>query len=165
NTQRLLASLGVSKLVLLGHSMGGMLATRYALTFPSSIERLVLVNPIGLEDWKSKGVPFQSIDAWYKNELETSAERIRSYQTATYYAGAWKPEYDVWVEMLAGMYRGPGKELVAWNSALTYDMIYTQPVIYELEKLEMPVLLLIGKKDNTAIGKALAPEAARKTLG
>jgi pimeloyl-ACP methyl ester carboxylesterase len=67
--------------------------------------------------------------------------------------------------MLAGMFRGPGKQLVAWNSALTYDMIYTQPVIYELEKLDMPVLLLVGKKDNTAIGKALAPEALRKTLG
>jgi pimeloyl-ACP methyl ester carboxylesterase len=67
--------------------------------------------------------------------------------------------------MLAGMYRGPGKQRVAWDSALTYDMIYTQPVIYELEKLAMPVLLLIGKKDNTAIGKALAPEAVRKTLG
>jgi pimeloyl-ACP methyl ester carboxylesterase len=165
NTQRLLASLGVSKFVLLGHSMGGMLATRYALTAPSSIEELVLVNPIGLEDWKSKGVPYQSVDAWYAAELQTSAEKIRRYQRATYYAGTWRPEYDVWVEMLAGMYRGPGKQRVAWDSALSYDMIYTQPVIYELEKLAMPVLLLIGKKDNTAIGKALAPEAARKALG
>jgi pimeloyl-ACP methyl ester carboxylesterase len=165
NTERLLASLGVSKFVLLGHSMGGMLATRYALMVPSSIQKLVLVNPIGLEDWKSKGVPYQSVDAWYKAELENSAEKMRSYQTTTYYAGTWKPEYEVWVEMLAGMARGPGKQRVAWSSALTYDMIYTQPVIYELEKLDMPVLLLIGNKDNTAIGKALAPEPLRKALG
>jgi pimeloyl-ACP methyl ester carboxylesterase len=165
NTQRLLAHLGISKFVLIGHSMGGMLATRYALMYPSSIEKLVLINPIGLEDWKSKGVPYQSVDAWYQAELQNSAEKIRSYQQSTYYAGTWKPEYDVWVEMLAGMYRGPGKQRVAWSSALTYDMIYTQPVFYELEKLDLPVLLLIGKKDNTAIGKALAPEAVRKTLG
>jgi pimeloyl-ACP methyl ester carboxylesterase len=142
-----------------------MLATRYALMYPSSIEKLVLVNPIGLEDWKSKGVPYQDVDAWYQAELQNSAEKIRSYQQATYYAGTWKPEYDVWVQMLAGMYRGPGKQRVAWSSALTYEMIYTQPVFYEFEKLDMPVLLLIGKKDNTAIGKALAPEAVRKTLG
>jgi pimeloyl-ACP methyl ester carboxylesterase len=165
NTERLLASLKLSKVTLLGHSMGGMLATRYALTYPDRIEQLVLVNPIGLEDWKAQGVPYQSIDSWYKAELETTAERIRSYQTATYYAGSWKPEYDVWVQMLAGMYSGPGKELVAWSSALTYDMIYTQPVFYEFERLRMPVLLLIGNKDNTAIGKNLAPEAVRKTLG
>src|SRR5688572_16042674 len=50
DTQRLLASAGVSRFVLIGHSMGGMLALRHALTYPSSIEKLVLVNPIGLED-------------------------------------------------------------------------------------------------------------------
>lgn len=165
DTQRLLERAGVSRFVLIGHSMGGMLAMRYGLMHPRSIEKLVLVNPIGLEDWKAKGVPHQSVDAWYQAELQTTAERIRSDQKATYYAGTWKPEYDVWVEMLAGMYRGPGKQAVAWSSALTYDMIYTQPVVYELEKLEVPVLLLIGKQDNTAIGKALAPEAVRKTLG
>lgn len=165
DTQRLLESIGVSRFVLVGHSMGGMLAMRYALTYPRSIEKLVLVNPIGLEDWKAKGVPYQSVDAWYQAELQTTAERIRSYQKATYYAGSWKPEYDTWVEMLAGMYRGPGKQAVAWSSALTYDMIYTQPVVYELEQLDMPVLLLIGKQDNTAIGKALAPESLRKALG
>jgi pimeloyl-ACP methyl ester carboxylesterase len=67
--------------------------------------------------------------------------------------------------MLAGMYRGPGKEIVAWNSALLYDMIYTQPVVYEFPQLTMPTLLLIGLKDTTAIGKDAAPEALRPKLG
>ncbi len=44
-------------------------------------------------------------------------------------------------------------------------MIYTQPVIYELGHLTMPVLLMIGDKDTTAIGKNLAPPAIRPTLG
>ncbi len=67
--------------------------------------------------------------------------------------------------MLAGMYRGSGKHVVAWDSALLYDMIYTQPVVYELGHLSMPVLLMIGDKDTTAIGKDLAPPAVRATLG
>jgi len=67
--------------------------------------------------------------------------------------------------MLAGMYRGPGKALVAWNSALLYDMIFTQPVVYELGQLNMPVLLMIGDKDNTAIGKDFAPPEVRAQLG
>ena len=54
---------------------------------------------------------------------------------------------------------------MAWDSALLYDMIYTQPVFYELEHLGMPVLLMIGDKDNTAIGKAMAPAELRPTLG
>lgn len=63
------------------------------------------------------------------------------------------------------MCRGPGKQLVAWNSALLYDMIHTQPVVDEFPLLKMPVLLLIGLKDTTAIGKDAAPEALRPKLG
>jgi len=142
-----------------------MLAIRYGLVFPDDVDELVLVDPIGLEDWKAKGVPWQSVDAWYQQELQTSAEHIRDYERTTYYAGSWDPGYEHWVQMLAGLYRGEGRELVAWNSALIYDMIYTQPVLYELGELAMPVLLMIGDKDTTAIGKNLAPPAIRETLG
>ncbi len=38
-------------------------------------------------------------------------------------------------------------------------------MFYELDHLAMPVLLMIGDKDTTAIGKALAPPAIRPTLG
>ena len=65
---------------------------RYALTFPDDVEQLVLVNPIGLEDWKAKGVPWQSVDAWYQQELKTTADSIRDYQRSTYYAGTWERE-------------------------------------------------------------------------
>ena len=39
------------------------------------------------------------------------------------------------------------------------------PVFYEFEKLSVPVLLMIGDKDTTALGKNLAPPAVRGTLG
>ena len=165
NTHALLESLGVSRATVIGHSTGGMLAIRYALMYPSEVEQLVLVDPIGLEDWKARGVPWQSVDAWYRRELQTTAERIRAYERATYYAGTWEPAYERWVQMLAGMYRGAGRARVAWNSALLYDMIYTQPVIYELGALRMPVLLIIGDKDTTAIGKDMAPPEVRAKLG
>lgn len=165
NTHALIEKLGVDKITLIGHSTGGMLATRYALLYPDQVEQLVMVNPIGLEDWKSKGVPYLSVDQWYQRELKTSARSIRNYEQKTYYAGQWKPEYDRWVTMLAGLNNGDGKKQVAWNSALLYDMIYTQPVVYEFGDLKMPTLLLIGTKDNTAIGKDAAPPDVQKTLG
>ena len=165
NTHALLESLGIDKATIVGHSTGGMLAIRYGLMYPGATEQLVLVDPIGLEDWAAKGMPSVGVDDWYRRELKTSAGTIRNYEKSTYYAGQWKPDYEKWVQMLAGMYRGPGKDLVAWNSALLYDMILTQPVVYELDRLSMPVLLMVGDKDNTAIGKDFAPEAVRPQLG
>jgi pimeloyl-ACP methyl ester carboxylesterase len=165
NTHALLAFLGVNESTLIAHSTGGMIAVRYALMYPKETEQLVLVNPIGLEDWKSKGVPSISIDDWFGRELEVNADSIRRYEQETYFAGHWKPEYEPWVQMYAGLNRGPGKQAVAWNSALLYDMIYTQPVLYELGNIAVPTLLMIGGKDNTAIGKDLAPPDIRAALG
>ncbi len=165
NTRALLAALGISRATIVGHSTGGMLGMRYALMFPDEVDELVLVDPIGLEDWKAKGVPWQSVDAWYRQDLKTTAESIRNYERATYYAGGWEERYERWVQMLAGLYRGPGRDIVAWNSALVYDIIYTQPVFYEFEQIKVPVLLMVGDKDTTAVGKNLAPPAVAAMLG
>jgi pimeloyl-ACP methyl ester carboxylesterase len=165
NTRALLTSLGISHATIIGHSTGGMLGMRYALLYPEDVDQLVLVNPIGLEDWKAKGVPWQSVDAWYRQDLKTTAESIRNYERTTYYVGTWDARYERWVQMLAGLYRGPGREIVAWNSALIYDMIYTQPVFYEFEQIKAPVLLMVGDMDTTAIGKNLAPPSVAATLG
>lgn len=165
NTRALLEQLDVGEVTVMGHSMGGMLATRYALMYPQQTQQLVMVNPIGLEDWKALGVPYQSIDDGYQAELGKTAEGIRAYQKSTYYVNTWEPEYDRWVEMLAGMYAGKDGDLVAWNQALTSDMVFTQPVVHEFGQLQMPTLLLIGEQDNTAIGKGRAPKDLQKNLG
>lgn len=164
HTRELLDALGVERAVVVGHSMGGMLATRLALMFPERFSGLVLVNPIGLEDWK-RVVPYQTIDAWYQNELKSTPERVREYMRVSYFGGEWKPEYDKLVRMQAGWLRGPDRERIAWVSALTYDMVFTQPVLYEFPDVRVPTLLIIGQRDRTAIGRPLAPEAVRESLG
>ena len=165
NTHALLADLGIRRAVVVGHSMGGMLATRYALQYPQATQQLVLVNPIGLEDWKADGVPWRSIDAWYARELKTSFDTIRDYQRTVYYGGEWKPEYERWVRMLGGMYAGDGRDAVAWSQALTSDMVFNQPVVHEFPRITVPTTLFIGQKDRTAIGKDLASPELAKRLG
>ncbi|WP_313645772.1 alpha/beta hydrolase [Pseudomonas sp.] len=165
NTHALLEHLGITQSIVLGHSTGGMLATRYALMYPQQVERLAMVNPIGLEDWKALGVPYRTVDQWYARELKLDADGVREYERKTYYAGRWKPEYERWVQMLVGLNKGPGHEAVAWNSALIYDMIFTQPVYHEFKDLQMPTLLLIGDQDSTAIGSDIAPAEVKAKLG
>ena len=165
NTHALLTSLKISQATVVGHSMGGMLATRYALKYPNQVTQLVMVNPLGLEDWKALGVPLPTLEQWHARELQQTDERMRSYQLSTYYANEWKPEYEPWVQMIAGMYRGPGKETVARHSAQTFVMIFHQPVLYEFPNIKVPTLLLIGEKDTTAIGRDMASEPIKYTMG
>src|SRR6202140_3144454 len=58
NTNALVKSLRINRAIYIGHSFGGMTAFRYALMFPDAVEQLVVVNPVGLEDWQGKALPF-----------------------------------------------------------------------------------------------------------
>lgn len=165
NTHALLQHLNISNAVMMGHSTGGMLAVRYALMYPKETQQLLLVNPIGLEDWKAKGVPYRTVDQWYQRELKLNAQSIRAYEQKTYYMGHWKPDYDRWVDMLAGLNAGSGHKKVAWNSALIYDMIFTQPVYYELPNIQVPTVLFIGTSDTTAIGSDIASPEVKQQIG
>lgn len=164
NTRVLLDSLKVDKVSVLGHSMGGMLATRFVLMFPERVEKFILENPIGLEDYKTLA-PYQTVEALFQNELKQDYEKIKAYQLESYYGGQWEPRYEKWVNMLAGWTKNPDYPVIAWNAALTAEMIYTQPVVYEFEKISAPTLLIIGQRDRTAIGKNLVNEEKRKTMG
>jgi len=164
NTKAILDSLGIQKLYLLGHSMGGMIASRFSLMYPDLVEKLILENPIGLEDWKVK-VPYQSVDAWYQSELKQNYNSFKQYEQDSYFHGTWSPVYDKLLEVEVGWTLSKDYPRIAWNSALTYDMIFTQPVCYEFENIKAPTLLIIGQLDRTAMGKNLVSDDVKKTLG
>ena len=163
-THNLAASRQLEQYVVLGHSMGGMLATRFALMYPEKVTKLILINPIGLEDWKTR-VPYKNVNELFQNELKTDENKIREYQKVSYFDGQWKPEYEKGIEILAGWTKHKDYRRIAWNAALTTDMVFTQPVVYEFKNLKMPVLLLLGTRDRTAVGKAWADPAIRAELG
>lgn len=165
NTHALLDHVDAGPVHVLGHSMGGMIATRFALMYPDTTASLTLLNPIGLEDWERKGVPYRSIDAWYKAELNKTREKIRAYQLESYYDGQWREAYDPWVEQLASFLDSPDYPRMAWNQALTYDMIFTQPVVHDFPRLACPTLLIIGQRDTTALGKDAVSAELRAELG
>jgi pimeloyl-ACP methyl ester carboxylesterase len=148
NTRRLLDHLSAGRIILIGHGMGGMLAVRYALMYPRDVARLILVDPIGLADWRAHGVLYLTVDERYALKLENTESRIKRYELERFYAGRWKPSYDVWVQMLASLYSDSGRERYAWNQALISDMIFTQPILYGLARLSMPTVLIVGTLDR-----------------
>lgn len=164
NTKSLLDRLGVNEVTVLGHSMGGMLATRFALMYPETTKKLVLENPIGLEDYKVLA-SYQTVQQAYENELNNNYESYKNYQLRFYYDNKWEPEYDRWLNMLAGWTLHDDYPIIAWSAALTSDMIFTQPVLYEFINIQAPTLLIIGTRDRTAIGKDRASADVQSTMG
>jgi pimeloyl-ACP methyl ester carboxylesterase len=173
--KKLLDTLGIQKVIVLGHSMGGMLATRFTLLYPDMVEKLLLEDPIGLEDYRTF-VPYQSAEDDYKTELKTSYESVKKYYASSYFT-QWKPQYDYLVQIGANVSKSADFPRYAMVAALTYEMIYEQPVCYEFNLIKVPTVLFAGKEDNTIVGKALltpeqqamhgqyktlAPETAKK---
>lgn len=161
--KQLLDSLGVAKVIVLGHSMGGMLATRFTLSYPGMVDKLVLEDPLGLEDWRAKGAPVVAVDELFEGEKKNTYESILKYHQQYYYP-VWKPEYEQWVKVHAGYTGSRGFVQYAFVSALTMDMILTQPVLYEFGQIKCPVLLVVGNEDKTKVARN-APAQVMQQLG
>jgi len=174
NTKLLMDSLHISKATLIGHSMGGMIAIRFALLYPKICAQLILENPIGLEDWKLF-VPYATVENENQKELLKTREDLKVYMTKNYFHNEWKKEYETLLAENDRLMHDKHFPAYAKNMALTSDMIFTQPVCYEFKNIKVPVTLIIGQADRTTIGRERAgkdiagclgnyPELGRKTV-
>ncbi len=165
NTARLLDELKISgPVVVIGHSTGGMLAVRFARTFPARVARLVLEDPIGLEDYRFFVNPPPSLETLEKAELAQTPEKLREFY-ARYFPRPRPDLVEPAVAIAAGVLQSGEYPRWARASARTYLMILRQPVRHELRLLTMPTLLVVGAEDRTAVLKAYAPPADQAKMG
>jgi len=162
NTKLLLDYLGIGKVTLVAHSLGGMMAVRFALLYPEAVERLVLEDPLGLEDYRLK-VPYATRD-----ELAAEARKLTAAANEAMFKAYfvdWKPDYQIFPDVQTRWMLGPESEIIARTMAHTYTMAYEQPVLYEMALIKAPTLLMIGEKDRTALGRSRVSPELRATLG
>jgi pimeloyl-ACP methyl ester carboxylesterase len=155
NTRKLLETLGIQKANVVGHSMGGMVATRFGLLYPDVVEKLVLYNQIGLTDARLERPP-ASVDATYKALLNQTYDAV--YQgIARYFPSGMKPEYERYVKIQYGWSLSGNWPQAAMVRALTQQMVYEDPVVYDWAHIKVPTMELGGDKDG-----ANFPELAKR---
>jgi pimeloyl-ACP methyl ester carboxylesterase len=164
NTKLLLESLKIDNITLVGHSMGGMIATTFAVNYVSTVDKLILINSIGLEDY-SKYTEFKDVNFFYKNELGKTVDKARAYQQKIYYAGKWSKEYETLLVPLKGMLAVDDWKVVAWNNALTYGPIFSENIVDRFPQIQSKTYLINGTRDTTGPGRGWLKEGVTRKLG
>ena len=149
NSKLLLDHLKIDKAMIVGHSMGGMLAARFATQYPGVTERVVIYNPIGLNDGRYDGA-WGSIDDAYKRQLNTTYQNIYAgiYTYFSHDPKAWKPEFEKYVRIRYAWTLSGDWPRYAMVQTLIQRMPYQDPVVYDWAHIKAPTLAFGGQEDR-----------------
>jgi pimeloyl-ACP methyl ester carboxylesterase len=151
NSRKLLQSLGIAKAAIVGHSMGGMLAARFASSYPDVTERVVIYNPIGLTDYRWEQ-PWRSTDELYKATLAQTNDQAYAGAYGTirrYFATSpWKPEFEEYARIMYAPSLSADWPRYAMVRTLLGQMVVLDPVVYDWPHIKVKALVLGGDKDG-----------------
>ena len=162
NTAALLDHLGVGDVAVLGHSTGGMTASRFALMYAERVTHLVLEDPLGLADYRI-GIPPQSEETLYQHEVNWTDPAVIHGYVAGYFVHPDPAVCEPLADILVRVTLSPDYPRWARAAALTFQMIYQQPVRHEYHLIAPPTLLIVGAEDHVVpLGQYAKPaDAAR----
>ena len=150
NTRRLLQSLGIERAAIVGHSMGGVLASRFAMLYPTVTTHVVLVNQIGLTDARPGRAPHYLDDAYRTDSNgalpNRSYEQVRA--TITRYFVTWKPEYEKYVRIHWGWTQHKDWEWFSKVRGALTQMLSAETVVYDWQHIKSKALVIGGAKDT-----------------
>lgn len=156
NTKSVLDTLGIEKAIVLGHSMGGAIATRFAFSFPAITSHLVLVNPIALTDGRLTR-------SWSRFESYAPENDRRDYeavrQNIERYFYTWDESYERYIDINYGWTLSAEWPRLATVRALNSQWLYQDTTVYDRPHIQAKTLFLSGSHDGPNF-----PEYAAQTV-
>jgi pimeloyl-ACP methyl ester carboxylesterase len=148
NTNAILQSLKIGKAMIIGHSMGGMLAARFAALYPDVAERVIIYNPIGLVDTRHGRAP-NNIDEAYKRALGATYQSVKAglMRYVAHNEKAWTPEFESYARIRYSWTLGAEWPRLAMVQALTGQNLQQDPVVYDWANIKAPTLAFGGAED------------------
>lgn len=160
-TLNLLSGMQIGRVSLVGHSTGGTLAVRLAAAYPERVDRLVLEDPIGLVDYR-RFIPSVATETLVADERRRTAPSYRAFMQS-FFVTLPPAAIEPFVEWRMRVALGSEYERYCRAAALTYQMIYREPVRDLYGEIQAPTLLMVGEKDRAApLRHYAAPGAAAK---
>lgn len=151
-TSLMLKSLNIEKAMIVGHSMGGMLAARFATQYPAMVERLVLYNPIGLSDGRFSGRAPEGIEDAYKRNLESTYQSIRAglSRYVAHNPAAWNADFEQYARIRYSWTLGAEWPRLAMVQTMIGNVNQQDPVVYDWPHIQATTLVFGGAEDYLA---------------
>ena len=148
NTFLILQKERIERAMVVGHSMGGMLAARLATQYPKTIERVVIYNPIGLTDGRFDR-PMQFIDESYQQTLKSDYQSIRAglSRYVAHNPKAWNADFETYTRIRYSWTLSADWPRLAMVQALIGQMLYADPVVYDWAHIQVSTLAFGGAED------------------
>lgn len=158
NTARLMEHLGISEAAIVGHSIGGQMATRFAFLYPEMTTHLVTVNQIGLTDNRA-GRGFRPFDGQIDADPDMQAAYERDVQTDTRRYVEWKPEFLEHLRIRHGQRLSGDWPRLAYVRRLGGNLRSMDTVVDDWPHIRTKTLILGGEIDGPSF-----PENARRAV-
>lgn len=153
NTKAILDELGVEKVAIAGHSMGGVIATRFAFSYPEAVTHFVIINQIGLRDSRLSR-PWRRLETNYERRLQRDYEAVR--RNVERYFVKWDPAYERYINMMYAWTLSSEWPRLAKVRALNSQWLYQDPVVYDRPHIKAKTLFLSGAEDGRNFREAAA---------
>ncbi len=148
-------TLGLGKVYLSGHSMGGQISMVTTLLFPDLVKGLILVDPAGFERFN----PGQS--QWFRDVMTTkgvrltTAEAIQNNLATNFYRVPKEAEFMITDRLR--MRTASDFEAYCYTVVQSVNGMVDQPVIDYLKDIKVPTLIFFGENDNLIPNRYLNP--------